>query len=395
MTLPTLSVRIAFATNPLDTPTWTDVSAYVRGLRIRRGRNDELGRMEAGEAEVVLDNRDRRFDPTHAAGPYYPNVLPMRKISIRATWNAVTYDVYTGFIEAWPTAWPLSTDSTVTLTCADAFMYFALVDWIAVSFSASSAKDMINDILTFANWPPLDRSIDDSITTMQAWSATQEPIFGWLQRLTDSENGFLWIGADGTVYFRERHYRLTHTASNTSQATFGDSGVELPYTAIAPTFDQTYIRNDVIITRTGGVAQEAADTTSFSQYFRRKYTKTDLLMPTDSEALAAATWVMTQYKDPALRFRSITINPQVDNTNLWPQALGRDFHDRITVKRRPPGGGSAISQDCWIEGVEHTVDVPNNTWLTSWNLSPANQAIYWILGSSTMSVLGSTTILAY
>jgi hypothetical protein len=36
--------------------------------------------------------------------------------------------------------------------------------------------------------------------------------------------------------------------------------------------------------------------------------------------------------------------------------LGRDFGDRITVKRRPPGGGSAIVRDCFVRGIEHQSD---------------------------------------
>jgi len=399
MSLPTITARIAFATGPLAvTPTWTDVSSYVRKVSIRRGRQDELNRMEAGTATVVLDNLDRRFDPTYTGGAYYGTVLPMRKINIRATWNAVTYDLFTGYIESWPPSWQLDGDSSVTLPCVDGFTYFAhaLLTLSVTSDGSGSQIKTSTRILDSLSWPPLDQSINAGDSVLQAWTMTNETVLQRMQLITDSENGFLWMATDGKIYFRERSYRLTHAASVTSQATFGDSGAELPYSEIVPAFDDEFIYNDIHITRAGGAEQVASDATSQDSYFKRSLTKTGLLMTTDNEASDAANWLLGQYKDPALRFRRVTINPQYDPTNLWPQSLGRDFHDRITVKRRPPGGGNVITQDCFVEGIAHEFDAgPQTSWLTTWNLSPASSSSYWVLDDAILSILDSTTKLVY
>lgn len=395
MSFPTITVRIAFATGPLATPTWTDVSDYLEAFRIKRGRQDELNRVEAGTAEVKLRNRDRRFDPTYTSGPYYGTILPMRRINIRAVWSAVTYDLYTGYVEAWPTDWPLRDDSSVTLPCADAFTYFSKAE-LSVSPGAQTADLSISDILTLANWPPADKSLNTGASTLQAWSESEGNVLAMFQRLTDSENGYLWMGTEGKVYFRERYHRLLASTSNTSQATFGDGVGELPYSAIEPSFDDTFIFNDVRITRTGGVQQTNADSASISAYFRRPMRKTDLLMATDAEAADAVNWLLNLYKEPALRIKSLTVNPQTDNANLWPQVLARDFHNRITVKRTPPGGGNVLSLDCYIEGVEHVLTAgPQQEWTTTWNLSPTTTLNLWLLDDAVLSVLNSTTILAY
>lgn len=102
MALPTIAVAIAFTTNPASTPSWTDVTTYVAGFTYNRGRSHELENVQAGTASVMLDNRDRRFDPTYASSPYSPNVRPMRRLRIQAVWSAVTYDLFHGYIEAWP-----------------------------------------------------------------------------------------------------------------------------------------------------------------------------------------------------------------------------------------------------------------------------------------------------
>jgi hypothetical protein len=59
-----------------NSPTWTDISTYVRRLNIKRGSNrvdSPILLYDAGTATIDLDNRDRRFDPTNLAGPYVSN----------------------------------------------------------------------------------------------------------------------------------------------------------------------------------------------------------------------------------------------------------------------------------------------------------------------------------
>jgi hypothetical protein len=95
-----------------------------------------------------------------------------------------------------------------------------------------------------------------------------------------------------------------------------------------------------------------------------------------------------------LRFDSITIEP-LEDVNLWVQVLTREISDRITVIRRPSGGGPAIQQDCHIERVTHEWDAETGAWQTTWMLSPASQSSFWILGDPVFGLLGSTTRLAY
>jgi hypothetical protein len=122
MPYPVPVVEIAFTDGPyVVSPTWTDVTAYVRGMDISRGVPDDWTLQADGSATVTLSNRDRRFDPFNTTGPYYGNLLPRRQIRIRATHASTTYDVFRGFIAGWPPEWTdAGTDSTVTLFCFDA-----------------------------------------------------------------------------------------------------------------------------------------------------------------------------------------------------------------------------------------------------------------------------------
>ena len=126
MPFPVATVEIAFDDGPYAaTPTWTNVTSYVREMSTDRGRSDDWDTF-SGNAVVVLDNRDRRFDPFYTSGPYYGKLLPRRQIQISAVHNSVTYRVFRGFIQGWPPAWTdAGQDSTVTLSCMDALGFLA------------------------------------------------------------------------------------------------------------------------------------------------------------------------------------------------------------------------------------------------------------------------------
>ena len=122
MAYPTPIIEIAFDDGPyVVSPTWTDVTAYVRSFETSRGVPDDWTYQADGSASVTLSNRDRRFDPFNTSGPYYGKLLPRRQIRIRATSGGTTYDVFRGFIAGWPPEWTdAGYDSTVTLSCFDA-----------------------------------------------------------------------------------------------------------------------------------------------------------------------------------------------------------------------------------------------------------------------------------
>lgn len=122
LSAPTLSVEVGFTANPLDSVvTWTDITPYVKNFSTARGRQHELGRTDSGTANLRLNNRDGRFDPANGSSAYSPNILPMKPIRIRATYNAITYDIWRGFTETWELIWDDVASAEVELRCSDAF----------------------------------------------------------------------------------------------------------------------------------------------------------------------------------------------------------------------------------------------------------------------------------
>jgi len=121
MGYPTVTVSVDFTGTPYTTGTWVDITSYVRSMSVRRGRTNELENFEAGTARIVLDNRDRRFDPFYTSGPYYGNLKPRTKVRIDAqATGGSPQSVFEGFVSGWPVELAQAGfDSTVTLECFD------------------------------------------------------------------------------------------------------------------------------------------------------------------------------------------------------------------------------------------------------------------------------------
>lgn len=137
--MPAIGVFMAWTGTPYEVnPTggWTEISGYVRQITLRRGRQDDLQQFPPGAAQLVLDNRDRYFDPfnTSAPAPFYGNLVPRKQIRIVANWNGVEYPLFRGYVAGWPVEYADGgTDSTVTIDCFDVLGLMANeiapVDW--------------------------------------------------------------------------------------------------------------------------------------------------------------------------------------------------------------------------------------------------------------------------
>lgn len=400
MAWPTLAIEIGWVDPPLTanaSTTWTDITASVISFSTRRGRSSALDRIEAGTATLVLENADRRFDPTFAASPYYPNVKPMRKIRIMAIYSATLYYLFAGYVESWPPDWPGGLNATTTIRCVDAFKYFALKK-LNGAYSNEFVGDSIETWLTNIGWPgAADREIFAAASQVQSGTFVNTPALTHFQNAAEVESGIFFMSGQGKATFHNRHYRLTN--SLTSQATFDDTAsATLPWLTVTSVFDDQQIWNEARVTRTGGVEQVATDTASQDDYFTRTLVK-NLPLLTDAEALSLAQWLVGIYATPIFRFTSVTLDGNMVDA-LWPYMLDLSISERITVVQRPPPIGVAITQECFIEAISHevTTDDSGTYWKTTFGLSSAEGAAgggFWVLDSATYSVLDSTTKLAY
>lgn len=388
MAIPTYAVQISF--DPVKTAeaslTWQTISGVQEITEIGYGRDDELSQSDPGRAVFTLENGDGRFSPENASGAYYPNVKPMRQIRLQATFNAVTYNLFRGFVERWDVR--AEPPQYVIVTCVDGFLRLARAR-ISTSYGAQLSGARVGAVLDSIGWPASLRDLDAGVSTLPAATLSNVQALQHLNEVVQVEDGVFWVDGRGYAVFRDRHARLTDTVSSVSQATFGGAS-GLPYQTPALRRDSRDIYNDVRITRTGGAQQVRADSTSDNDYGTQTYTLESPHFQTDVQALDYAGWFLYQHKDPLPRLDRIVVEAGGDDT-LWEKVLSLEINHRITVVHQFPGN-LALNREFWIEGIRRDLTDGLNRHLVEYRLSAANPREWFILDSSTQGVLDTNRI---
>lgn len=389
MSLPTIVAEVQFTPG-----VWTDVSPWLQApLTIRRGASRVEGpviRYEPGVATVRLKNGDRRFDPTNLAGPYVSGgvsqVTAMRPLRIMALYGDDDYNLFRGFVDVWDVDWISTVHSVVTVPCTDGFKVLANKRRVPVDPPVGAGETTgarINRILDSAGWPEDDRVIATGNSTVQATDLSGDAL-SELQRVAETEIGELYIDRRGRVVFRNRHALILDYRSANVVAELGATG-PAPFEVKLATDDAT-MWNEVIAQRSGGSERTAADSASMTKNMPRTYQRSDLVLESDVDVGNWAQWVLYISKDPEVRFDQIRIHVHADPDNLVLPALAREIGDRIRIVRRNvPGGGSDISRECFIRGIQH--EIGQATWITTWTLQSATRYLnnFFLLGSGVLN----------
>jgi hypothetical protein len=358
-----------------------DITAYVREASTHRGAQRELERIEAGTGSIVLDNLDGRFTPFNTSSPYYPDVLPMRRIRIKGTWSAVDYPVFVGFIEGWPVQFPGDRDMETTVPLVDGFKMLAQA-FVSGDFIQQGSGARITAILDEVGWPTADRDIDVGTATVPAITLANVSALEHLQQIAHAEGGRFFIGKDGFAVFRE----AVEVNPDLSTRTWADDGSAMSYRDIVVVLDDSLILNDVHLTRTGGVEQVATDPPSQNEFGTRSTAETDIQLVNDTAVLARAEQQVSRYANPVLRLEGLVDNAM--QHDFWDRVLVRDINDIVLVKE----SRTQTEQVSSIEGIAHAIS-RDGTWTVTLSLAPSALVTAGVLDDATFGLLDSTAIL--
>lgn len=272
-------VYAAWDDNPLTAdPTWTDISQYVREWSVRQSRDEVIGRFQAGTAQLLLDNRDRRFEPHYAAGAYFPNVKRRRGMKIVLPRYALDLPGTSGHNASTPAAAAL--DITVDI---DIRVKVALDDWTPTATGVFISKDtagaggrswsfdqLSNGALRFiASADGTNVNTNVSVPNPGLTNGTPK----WLRVTFDADNGAagrdikFYLSDDGVVWTQTG---ATQTVAGTSSIANTATAVTIGDRAASPTplaglFHYAEVRNGIGGTVVASPAfDQPAGTTSFA-----------------------------------------------------------------------------------------------------------------------------------
>jgi hypothetical protein len=252
----------------------------------------------------------------------------------------------------------------------------------------------INTALDYIGFPAGMRDIQagKSGLVRDSWSDNTS-VLSLLQKWAQADNGLLYMGDDGKVVYRNRHARLL--TSPTPAYTFdcgADTGVE---PGLEWVMDEDDVTNVVNLDVNYGRKAQYRDEASIADY-GEKPVDMALDIQSSDEGTDAAKYRLALYAQPIIRVSAITIDPSsVSAGTLWPAALNADIGTLIRLANLPVQA-PATQMDYFVESVRHVIvrDGGALTWTTTFDVSPATPPV-WVLGDSILSVLGTTTRLAY
>ena len=371
-----------------------DVSNQVNRIETNRGRTALSDQFQTGALTLRIVDQNGDFNPQNVTGPYYNLLTPMKKVQITATFNSVTYPIFSGFITSYVTTYPGESAEDVAMTTIQAVDAFRLAQVAQISTVTDSTAGQlsgtrINKILDEIDWPTSQRDIDAGLTTMQADPGTNRTALAALTTVSTSEYGALYVDANNSFIFQDRS--VTVGSIGGTPTVFADNGTGIDY------FDANWILNDVLIfnkstiTRTGGTAQVASNQASIDKYFLHSYFLDNLLMQTDAVALDYALAYTASRAETSIRCDAITLDLYTPNYDTGVvAALDLDFFDPITIITTQPGG-SLLEKTLQIFGVR--MNISPNSWKTTFTtLEPVIDG--FIIGNVDYGIL-DTSVLSY
>jgi hypothetical protein len=325
-----------------------DVTDRVRSVQVRRGRSTQLEKFTAGNANLVIDNRDRALDPLNASSPYYGSILPGKEILI----DHDGYPIYAGNVADWNFTYDLNGDSLAEPSAVDGFAIIA--PQVRTPGTAISQKTgaRVAAVLTEIGWPLAQRDISTGQATLDADVVGDNVnALAYLSQVADvSEPGALFVSKTGAMTFRDR----ADLQAYTSGITFGPSGI--PFTGISVDYGSEQLVNSVNVTFPNGAVVAgtaiASDATSQTRYGVIDKTYTTLLDTLD-DAQALANWQVALYAEPVYRVNTLTVNLSGITSIQAGQVLDLELGDAVQVSWTPNGIGSAITQIVSIDGISH------------------------------------------
>jgi hypothetical protein len=277
-------------------------------------------------------------------------------------------------------------------SCSDNFTVLANQSLNAVTPSAEATGARINTVLDLAeiNYQGA-RSIDTGSSTLGAFAISQDTnCLNYLQLVNTSEQGYLFMSANGTLTFKGRSSVLNPVAG----ATFNTDGTGLRYQSLINQFGDELLYNFIITKSDAGAKQETSDADSIALYQAQQYSLTDLLNSTTTEVAGLGNYLLGKYKNPVLRFTGLSTEMSALSATDQNIVLNLDMTSICTVvKNFTVGTPATETQTLIVSGVSHNITPSSH--IVSYTFESTDQNQYFTLDDTIFGTLSTTNLLSF
>lgn len=364
-----------------DGVNWTEETAALKKVSIRRGMSDDFASVNAGECTLTLRDTTGHYNAQHAASTLQPYIAqPLRPVHVWVEYGVGIYDLFVGYTRRHK-ADPARSAREATLTCSDAFLQLSRTSPVidggppAPIPNTGQAIEAVLSACGVTNpfggavgvFDPGD-DLYDALAGREFSPDGSKTGLALIADLLASERGFFFMAAGGQAIYYSR-YGIEHSQVSHTQQTISNI-----MSALGPGVDIDLVRNRATVTRTGGAAQTAEDAASVALYGPGDYPAlTTPYLADDSQALALAQYLVLKGKDPGPPVSFLDLGNGTDAA--YRALLSADLGDRATIADTL-GGTSGTYH---IASITHDISAVARLHSTSWGLIKIDnyQPAFW------------------
>jgi hypothetical protein len=325
------------------------VSAYVQEIGIQRGKSRALDRYSSGQARVTFNNRNRYFDPTYTASPFYGQIVPRRDVRIWSN-NQI---VYVGTTDDWDLNYAPNGDSVAVLSAYDGFAFLSQQTLTAATNPVELSGARVNRILDDPGvaWPTGARSVSAGDETLQGDTVELGAnALEYLQTIESSEPGELFIGKSGNLTFQARN----DVAPSSSAVVLSDDATGVRYSSVRVVYGSELLFTQTELQRRNSVVTiQSNDLDAQSNYGIRTLSINDLLNETDADVAELGNWLLGQYSAPEYRFDGVEVLMSQLSTLEQDSLIGLELGSVCKITFTPNGIAPAIVKFARVISITH------------------------------------------
>jgi hypothetical protein len=393
------------------------VTADVRSIKIKVGRQRVLDSFTAGTCIVSLNNDDNVYGPL-TGGTYSTAQWINAELQVNVFLNSAAQPttLFRGRIDDTDVTYPDKNQSVMIIKASDGLSTLArteLVDDInGVTGNATFVEQVgsarFTAILDNAqvDYPdesnPVDRAIDTSSVTMAAEVVARLQTATYLARLAQSEDGAIFCrqglpggaAAASTKRGNVLTYKARNSASFATGLTFGGSSTGAstpPMTGFQTSYGSEMLYTRGIYAGSTGV-DKTYDENVIGQpaYGIRAIVRRNLLNLNDADVLKACKNFVALHSTPALRIISLDCKPRSMTEAQAEKVSKLGIYDGFRATFTPAGSSDAQTRFLRCEGVRH--DITPNDWSMRVTTSGAGENVFLILDNALDGLLDSNKL---
>jgi hypothetical protein len=306
--------------------------------------------------------------------------------------------IYTGLITDWNLDYDIASNGDrMYAACSDAFTVLANTTLVAHTVTQQLSSARINTVLDYTEVAYQGaRNIGTGSSTLGASASSSgfniadgTNLLTYLQLVNTSEQGYLFVAADGTLTFKGRSSVLNPV----SGATFSYTG-SIPYQTILSQYGDELLYNYIVTQSPAGVQQIASSSTSIAQYQSQSLNLTNLLNSTVAEVAGLGNYLLGKYKNPVLRFTNVSTQMAALSTANQNICFNLDLTSIATVvKNFTTGTPATESQTLIVSGVSHNITPGSHIISYTFESTDGNQ--YLTLNDAIFGTLSTTNLLSF